>query len=95
MDVDTVSGATYSSRGILNAILDALGPDYLSTTAVVDSVSGATSIGSGTTRTGSTTGVDSVSGATSVSNGGSGGSSGGGSQTVSTEYEYEDKEDDD
>jgi len=67
VEVDTVSGATYSSRGILSAILDALGENYkvLSADGVYDSVSGATSVVGKTSGSGSN-GVTTVSGATSV-----------------------------
>jgi len=89
VEVDTVSGATYSSRGILSAILDALGTDYLAASAIaVDAVSSATTGGGKPTgSSGSTTTVDTVSSATT---GGVTTTTGGGSSTpVYTQGEHE------
>ncbi|MDD4312425.1 MAG: FMN-binding protein [Eubacteriales bacterium] len=78
VEVDTVSGATYSSRGILSAILDALGENYLSASAAgayTDTISSATNGGSLAGGSSGAGAVDTVSSATtgSVSNPPSGG----------------------
>jgi len=95
VEVDTVSGATYSSRGILSAILDALGENYLSAStagAFADTISSATNGGSLSGGSGSGGTVDTVSSATtgSVSNPSSGGGS---NPSVQYEEEYEDDDD--
>ena len=94
VEVDTVSGATYSSRGILSAILDALGENYLSASAagvLTDTISSATNGGSLGGGSGSGT-VDTVSSATtgSISN-----PSAGGGSNPSGHYEEEHEDDDD
>ncbi len=95
VEVDTVSGATYSSRGILSAILDALGENYkvLSADGVYDSVSGATSAVGKTSGSGSS-GVTTVSGATTVA-GSSSGSGSNGSTSTDESHEEEHEDDDD
>ena len=68
MEVDTVSGATYSSMGILDAILDALGANYRSVSAgalFADTISSATNGGKSTSSSGGVSVVDTVSSATS------------------------------
>ena len=95
VEVDTVSGATYSSRGILSAILDALGENYLSASAagvLTDTISSATNGGSLGGGSGSGT-VDTVSSATtgSISNP----SAGGGSNPSGSYEEHEHEVDDD
>ena len=85
VEVDTVSGATYSSRGILDAILDALGVNYLSA-SIADTISSATT-GGNSLGSGGANAVDTVSSATTggtttgVINPGSG-----------SGYQYEDHE---
>jgi len=65
LNVDTVSGATYSSKGIMEAVADAIGNNYRTATTAttaktgtVDTVSGATSVsrGSGSSTASSTSG---------------------------------------
>ena len=95
VEVDTVSGATYSSRGILSAILDALGENYLSASAggaYTDTLSSATNGGSFAGGSGSGGTVDTVSSATtgSISNLPAGGGS-----NPSGSYEEEHEDDDD
>ncbi|MEN6635530.1 MAG: FMN-binding protein, partial [Clostridiaceae bacterium] len=62
VEVDTVSGATYSSMGILDAILDALGVNYR--TVSTDTISSATNGGSYAGGSGGSGAVDTVSSAT-------------------------------
>ena len=67
VDVDTVSGATYSSMGILDAILDALGANYRSASAggiLTDTISSATNGGKASNTSGGVNAVDTVSSAT-------------------------------
>ncbi len=86
LQVDTVSGATYSSKGIMEAVADAIGNNYRTTT---------------TTTTAKTGTVDTVSGATTISRGsgssaGSGtGSSASGGGTNAAVYSGDDDYDDD
>lgn len=90
VEVDTVSGATYSSMGILDAILDALGVNYR--TASTDTISSATNGGSFAGGSGGSGAVDTVSSATtgSISNPPAGGGS-----NPSGNYEEEHEDDDD
>ncbi len=64
VEVDTVSGATYSSMGILDAILDALGATYRSA-SIADTISSATNGGKSSNGSGGVNVVDTVSSATS------------------------------
>ena len=90
VEVDTVSGATYSSQGILEAILNALGADYR--TVSTDTLSSATNGGSYAGGSGGSGAVDTVSSATtgSISNPPAGGGS-----NPSGNYEEEHEDDDD
>ena len=60
LNVDTVSGATYSSKGIKEAVADAIGNNYRNSTTAktggVDTVSGATSVSGGSSAVASTSG---------------------------------------
>ena len=82
VDVDTVSGATYSSMGILDAILDALGANYRSG-SIADTISSATTGGNSSNGVNA---VDTVSSATT------GGTTTGISNPGPGSYEYEDHE---
>ncbi|MEA4915824.1 MAG: FMN-binding protein [Christensenella sp.] len=87
VEVDTVSGATYSSMGILEAILNALGENYLSASAAgayADTMSSATNGGSLAGGSGSGGAVDTVSSATTGSNSNPPAGSGGAVDTVSS-----------
>ena len=80
--MDTVSGATYSSMGILDAILDALGANYRSG-SIADTISSATTGGNSSNGVNA---VDTVSSATT------GGTTTGVSNPGSGSYQYEDHE---
>ena len=83
LQVDTVSGATYSSNGILEAVADAIGNNYRTATTATTAKTGA---------------VDTVSGATSVSRGsgsGTGSSASGGGTNAAVYYDDDDDHDDD
>lgn len=90
VEVDTVSGATYSSMGILDAILDALGVNYR--TVSTDTISSATNGGSYAGGSGGSGAVDTVSSATT---GGSNNPPAGGGSNPSGNYEEEHEDDDD
>lgn len=90
LQVDTVSGATYSSQGILEAVADAIGNNYRTASTATSAT---------TAKTGT---VDTVSGATTISRGsgssagsGTGSSASGGGTNAVVYYDDDDDYDDD